>query len=151
MIKVSLRPAQTRDCERLLGLEDSIFGKHSNHIYFLKPLLEYGQSYILEGEDGEWMGYALIFHENCANSVHLLSFAVLPSFQGRGFGGQFYKALLDALRRDGITSLSLSVSPQNQRALSLYRNPGLYSSLDEELRMDYYGAGENRILFRFTL
>jgi len=151
MTRISLRPAQTKDCERLLDLEDSIFGKHCNHIYFLKPLLEYGQSYILEGKHGEWMGYALIFHESCANSVHLLSFAVLPPFQGKGLGGQFYKALLDALRRDGVASLSLSVAPQNQRALALYRNPGLYSSLDEELRMDYYGPGENRILFRFTL
>lgn len=151
MTRISLRPAQTEDCERLLSLEDSIFGKHCNHIYFLKPLLEYGQNYILEGEDGEWLGYALIFHENSANSVHLLSFAVLPSFQGRGLGGQFYKALLGALRRDGVVSLSLSVAPQNQRALSLYRNPDLYSSLDEELRMDYYGPGEDRILLRFSL
>jgi ribosomal protein S18 acetylase RimI-like enzyme len=53
-----------------------------------------------------------------------LAIAVVPNARGRGIGEQLLRALLEQARRDGYAAVSLSVDPENRRALGLYERLG---------------------------
>ena len=58
-----------------------------------------------------------------AADVPELTIGVLPSFRGRGFGGQLLRGILSQAREGGVRRVSLSVEPGNFAA-RLYRQIG---------------------------
>jgi ribosomal protein S18 acetylase RimI-like enzyme len=53
-----------------------------------------------------------------------LAIAVVPNARGRGIGEALLRALLEHARGDGFRAISLSVDPENRRALELYERLG---------------------------
>jgi ribosomal protein S18 acetylase RimI-like enzyme len=53
-----------------------------------------------------------------------LAIAVVPNARGRGIGEELLRALLEQARADGFAAVSLSVDPENRRALELYERLG---------------------------
>ncbi|MNP85338.1 ribosomal-protein-alanine N-acetyltransferase [compost metagenome] len=49
---------------------------------------------------------------------------LIPEFQGKGMGRDFIRAFLNELTRQGAYEVELRVSPDNQRALKLYKEFG---------------------------
>jgi ribosomal protein S18 acetylase RimI-like enzyme len=63
-----------------------------------------------------------------------LGIAVVPEFQGRGFGGELMAAALRAAKEHGYRQVSLTVHPQNP-AIALYERHGFEK---RELRNTYH-------------
>lgn len=61
-------------------------------------------------------GYGFI-----APTIPELTIGIAPDFQGQGHGSFLLASLLDAARRAGIRSISLSVSDDNERAKAMYQ------------------------------
>ena len=77
--------------------------------------------------------------------LYLLGFYVLPGHQGHGLGRVFLEELIDECRRLQAEGLLLTVSPENVRALGLYRQLGF---VEEDYVADFYGPGEDRHVLR---
>lgn len=58
------------------------------------------------------------------NGVFLHNIAILPSYQGKGFGNQLLKHAINALLSEGHSQFHLMVDGMNERALTLYLNCG---------------------------
>lgn len=83
-------------------------------------------------DDGQPMGTitARLFDESnrgygyVGPDVPELGMAISPSYRGQGIGTALMKALFDELKKRGISRVSLSVDPNNEAAVKLYRRFG---------------------------
>ncbi|ATM86368.1 GNAT family N-acetyltransferase [Yersinia enterocolitica] len=72
--------------------------------------------------DGQAAGYLWFSLED--NSAFLSDIILIPEFQGKGMGRDFIRAFLNELTSQGAYEVELRVSPDNQRALKLYKEFG---------------------------
>ncbi|HEY7411160.1 MAG TPA: GNAT family N-acetyltransferase [Vicinamibacteria bacterium] len=79
-------------------------------------------SLVAEGDDGP-EGVLLASHLSRSNG-HVCQVSVSPRAQGRGLGEVLMSAALQAFRREGLSSASLSVTVGNARAYRLYTRLG---------------------------
>lgn len=87
-------------------------------------LLEHGETFLLMSGE-QIVGTCLAMRAwASADSVHLVSMAILPGSRGRGLGQRFIGWVLAALAEDGFGSASLVVSSENVRALRVYKDVG---------------------------
>jgi ribosomal protein S18 acetylase RimI-like enzyme len=73
--------------------------------------------------DGSAVGVVLSSHLSSTNG-HLCQVSVAPECQSRGLGTALVGAALDAFRRRGLKTASLSVTVDNERAYALYGRLG---------------------------
>jgi ribosomal protein S18 acetylase RimI-like enzyme len=79
-------------------------------------------SFVAEGPGG--VAGALLASQLSRTNGHVCQVSVLPEAHGRGLGRTLMAACLDALRRQGRVSASLSVTVENRRAYRLYESLG---------------------------
>jgi ribosomal protein S18 acetylase RimI-like enzyme len=79
-------------------------------------------SFMAEGAEGP-VGVLLASHLSRGNG-HICQVSVTPSEQGRGLGPVLMTSALEALRRQGLASASLSVTVGNAHAYRLYARLG---------------------------
>ncbi|NIF58757.1 GNAT family N-acetyltransferase [Enterobacter sp. Ap-916] len=72
--------------------------------------------------DSQAVGYLWFSLED--NSAFLSDIMLIPEFQGKGMGRDFIRAFLNELASQGAFEVELRVSPDNQRALNLYKEFG---------------------------
>lgn len=85
------------------------------------------RAYLLE--DGETtVGYALLSekfsHEAGGMELWLEELYLREAARGKGFGGDFFRFLLDTAKQEGIARVRLEVEPENTRAADLYARVG---------------------------
>ena len=82
---------------------------------------------ILGMKDGETVGFALFFHNFSTflgrAGIYLEDLYVRPEYRGQGIGTELLRAMMDALEREGVRQVSLSVQKGNP-AVRLYRRVG---------------------------
>ena len=122
----SLRPAQTGDRAFLRQVDENCFGRaFSDDIHALERVslaLANGAAVGkvgLENEDG--MGY-------------IFGVAILPDYQGRGYGSAMLDAILKKHFQESGTPVILEVAVKNDGALTLYKSRGF----TEVTVYDYY-------------
>jgi len=81
-------------------------------------------SMVAEDEKGA-VGVVLSSHLSSTNG-HLCQVSVAPEAQSRGLGTALVAAALDAFRRRGLKTASLSVTVDNERAYALYGRLGFH-------------------------
>jgi ribosomal protein S18 acetylase RimI-like enzyme len=81
-------------------------------------------SFVAEGPDGP-AGVILSSHLSRTNG-HICQVSVAPDRQGRGLGQVLMSVALEAFRREGLATASLSVTLDNHRAYRLYRRLGFH-------------------------
>lgn len=79
-------------------------------------------SFLAEGPAGA-MGVLLASHLSRTNG-HICQVSVMPEAQAQGIGTVLVKSTLEAFRRQGLTTASLSVTLHNHRAYRLYERLG---------------------------
>jgi [ribosomal protein S18]-alanine N-acetyltransferase len=100
---------------------------------------------VVAEQDGVLLGYALGASGSEAGWV--LGVAVEPSAQGAGVGRALTKALLDRVQARGHEKIVLTVHPQNESALALYRALGFEQ---DRIEPDYFGEQRPRVLLRLS-
>jgi ribosomal-protein-alanine N-acetyltransferase len=100
----------------------------------------FGDLLVVAERDGTVIGYAL--GGRSSDSGWILGVAVEPSMQGGGVGRALTEALLDRLNSQ---TTSVTVHPDNTRAVTLYRRLGFEQV---GLEPEYFGEGKPRLLLR---
>ena len=77
---------------------------------------------------------------------YVVGIYVRPRWRGRGLGRAFLLALAAELRSLGAEGMLLTVAPNNEGALGLYKSVGFES---ETFIRDFYGDGEDRHILRW--
>lgn len=83
--------------------------------------------------DASLLGFAL--SRQAADEAEILSIAIDPALQGKGFGRQLLKAHLAQAQTRGVHTLFLEVETGNAAAIKLYRDAGF---ADVGARPGYY-------------
>ncbi|PAF20340.1 hypothetical protein CHH49_16275 [Terribacillus saccharophilus] len=131
---ICLRPSFKEDIEMKIKLDVVCFDFQAEEAKMYNDRLEKDgfqkEFFMIEVEDNT-VGKIRIHHEKERSEIY--GFAVLPEFQGKGYGG---KALREAVRMEAQRgqSVYLEVQPENEKALSLYTSTGFI----KESQQDYY-------------
>lgn len=120
-----IRFATRDDIDSLVGIENRSFDSDRLSRRNFKYLLTKAKAALLvDEEEGEVRGYALLLFNSGTSLVRLYSFAVDPAHRQRGVGRELLKACEDAaLEHDGIT-LRLEVRRDNRPAIALFTKCG---------------------------
>lgn len=118
-----IRVAREEDLKEVFALERLCFGSEAFSFdliaYFFRTLREL---FLVVEESGEVVGYAVGRVGGGVGEV--LSIAIRPDRQGRGYGSDLLKALLKELSKRGAKKAVLQVKVSNQKAMKLYEKFG---------------------------
>ncbi|MDD3074664.1 MAG: N-acetyltransferase [Eubacteriales bacterium] len=143
-----IRKLEHDDFKNLLIIETESFASgYSPYFIKMMPILFGNTSYIsLKGHSPQ--GYVATALEQGSCRAWILSLAVRPKYRQLGLGKALLATGLQALAAAGAGEVLLSVSPDNQLAITLYEKMGF--SICREVS-DYFGPGEERIIMKKIL
>jgi len=113
--------ATAEDIDLILALERQAFDIPWTRL-MLEDSLRSPYRFIVAQQYESVVGYAIDLL--IAAESQVLTIAVAPAFQGRGYGRALLKYLLNTAKNQGATQVYLEVRLSNQRAISLYRSMG---------------------------
>jgi len=113
-----LRPLLLNDANTLAIIHHGAFPKPWPREAFTSLLKAPTALGLLATQEQTAVGFILAQAFN--DEAEILTFAVLPSYQGQGVGTRLLSTLLRQLKAQGIKSLFLEVSVLNTAALALY-------------------------------
>lgn len=96
--------------------------------------------------DGEVIGYCGFWA--VVDEAQVMNIAVHPSMQGKGCGSLILNKMVNHAIDLGLALMTLEVREDNIAAIKLYESKGFVSV---GKRNDYYGKGENAILYTKVL
>lgn len=145
-----IRSAHESDLPELHRLDNEVFESTPYPYYVLRQLFDADSDHILVLDDGGSLyGYALFVTSRDGQVSWVLSLAVAPDRRGLGLGRLLMLEVLRRLRGEGVHEVRLTVEPANAAAIALYRSLGFSS--EEEVRRDYLGPGEDRLIMGLRL
>ncbi|MFP7478799.1 GNAT family N-acetyltransferase [Terribacillus saccharophilus] len=131
---IYLRPSRKEDIALKMKLDVVCFNFKTEEAKIYNDRLEKDgfqkEFYMIEAED-KTVGKIRIHHERERSEIY--GFAILPEYQGKGYGR---KALQEAVRMEAEQgqTVHLDVQTENEKALSLYTSTGFI----KESQQDYY-------------
>lgn len=131
---INLRPSRKEDIDMKMKMDVACFDFKAEDAKMYNDRLEkeglQKEFFMIEAED-KTVGKIRIHHDKERSEIY--GFAVLPEFQGKGYGR---KALQEAVRMEAQRgqSVYLEVQTENEKALSLYTSTGFI----KESQQDYY-------------
>lgn len=148
---------ETNTLKSIMEIERQAFGNGGLvNEWLLIPVLRYGKLFVAElaqanaTSEDKVIGCAQFLKTWAGEGeAYMYGLSLLPSYRGRGLGTEFLAKLILKLKTEGITRLILSVSPENQGALHLYRDKAGFE--DKAYVRDEYGPGEDRLLMELEL
>lgn len=88
---------------------------------------EYMTGYLIETEEGEPAGYAIISktysHEGGGMVWWIEELYIQPDYRGRGLGKAFFN-FIDEVKDSSVTRVRLEVELENEKAIQLYKKFG---------------------------
>jgi [ribosomal protein S18]-alanine N-acetyltransferase len=104
------------------------------------------EAFLVAVLDGRAIGYTIgtvVQHTHA--EAWILRIGVKEDQRGRGTGTALLAALLDVLFNLNVQTIQLTVSPNNQPALRLFRKQGC---IQEKFVWDYFGNGKDGIIMK---
>ncbi|MFE9605204.1 GNAT family N-acetyltransferase [Streptomyces hokutonensis] len=144
-----IRSAAEDDLPALAHLDAEVFPAEPYPFYVLRQFFDLYSDHLLVLADGHTLyGYVLATSPKAGLSW-ILSLAITQDLQGQGLGRRLMVESLSHLRSEGVHEVRLTVDPDNDPAVFLYRHLGFV--LAGDLRKDYFGPGEHRLLMTLAL
>lgn len=147
---MSVRTARERDLSRIAELEDFVFGSMGFNLSTLMNLFgPSGETWLVaEDPDGIW-GYALSIRSTDDPAVGwILALAVHPDRRGQHVGMRLLDESILELRAKGISTVKLTVEPQDAPAYQMCIQAGFRDT--GEWKGDI-GDGERRKILTLLL
>lgn len=146
-----VRPITNDDTEMgsLMEIDHEAYADNMMNIYTAKTFIQYGKGFGLFDED-RLKGFVIFIRswdDPCL--AYLKKMAIEESVRGKGYGKLLLSTSLDAVRREGIARVVLTVAPNNLPALHLYRDQFGFRVL--EYRAKEYGEGQDRLFLQLDL
>ncbi len=128
--------------DAILRIDEEAFGLGSLNEWSLPPFLHYGRVYLAR-YNGKPVGIAELMRDwRDPELAYLYGYAVMREYQGHGIGTALLRTILESLPRSGFRRLQLTVHPENQTAIHIYRDK--FRMRQVEFINNYYGFGEDR-------
>ncbi|MBP7769134.1 GNAT family N-acetyltransferase [Candidatus Saccharibacteria bacterium] len=151
MIKPDYRPGTPQDLDLLFSIEQAAFSRPFDNAFNEVDIL----GMISRANTGDGVFMLVQYYEEAAGYYSLLSLgdelielealAILPRFQGQGFGKLVMEHIIKEVSFKA--DLQLTVHPKNVAGLILYLKNGFIPIGYKE---DYYGDGQPRLLMKRT-
>ena len=135
--------------ERMIEIEAQAFGEGGLNIWTLMPLIRHGRVFALR--DGQQIIGGAQFMRDWEDNAraYLVGIAVDSQYRGKGLGTRFLGDCMDALKREGVTQVELTVDAANKPAVRVYREKLGFDTI--EVRKSEYGPGVDRVVMQKTL
>lgn len=134
-------PLDLEEIELLKKLEYDAFRKGGLDEFEIPAFSLFGKIFLFYFK-GSLAGHAVITRYYEKEAAYIYSFAIVKEFQGKGLSYRFLKLLLERIKKE-FPVVYLTVKPDNEPALKIYRKAGFHTV---ELLKDFYGKGEDRYL-----
>jgi ribosomal-protein-alanine N-acetyltransferase len=143
---ILVRPADRRDMEALLAIEQQCFNVYYYDYYMLDRrdfefYLQDSDYLFLVAEEGTRVVGDILGEIDTWRRpprAHIDSIAVLPEAQDRGIGSLLLHSFTTEVRRRGSTRVTLEVATANEKGLSFFTKHGFRRTRPLP---DYYGKG----------
>lgn len=139
-----LLPSEKGYINDIAEYEEQIFGDGGIGRWTIMPFIRYGKVYILL-EDEEIVSAAEIMRTFDTKEAYIYGFFTREKFLKKGYGSVLLDFVIKEMKELGVEALTLTVDPQNTKAVNLYLKHGFEKAgiLTEE-----YGEGEDRLYMR---
>ena len=133
----------------LIELEIEAFGVGGLNEWHLVPYIRHGRVYVgrKEGKIVGLIEYMRDWEEPC--KAYMMGVSIAKDMRGQGLGTMLIEASLQALKKENIEEVELTVNPKNQGAIKVYE--GKLGFVAKDIRKDEYGADENRLVMVLLL
>ncbi|WP_405947886.1 GNAT family N-acetyltransferase [Streptomyces prunicolor] len=144
-----VRSAVENDLAALKRLDVEAFPTEPYPYFVLRQYFDLCRDHLLVLDDGHALYGYLIATPPEAGLSWILSLGVTLDLRGHGLGRRLMVESLRQLHSEHAREVRLSVAHDNDRAVSLYQHLGFTQTGD--VRNDYFGPGEDRILMTLDL
>lgn len=138
----STREAKIEDCPLLEQIEKACFKDPWNVGMLESEVVSDMTTYNLFLCDDTVVGYYSYLH--IFDEAHIMNVAILPEYQGLGYGNAMMKSLLDLTAEQGLPNVTLEVRKSNVKAINLYEKHGFNLV---GVRPKYYMDGEDALIY----
>lgn len=134
---------------RLVQLETEAFGKAGMNVWHIVPLIRHGRVYVFR-IDAEVIGvvHYMLDWEN-SHKAYMVGVSISKESRGQGVGTKLLQDSFNALSKENITEVELTVDRNNIVAVRLYEIK--FGFLVTDFRRDEYGEGEDRLIMNLFL
>jgi len=139
----------TEVIDAIKTIEKQAFGDGAFDEWVIVPCIRHGIAFIMR-KKGKIMAYAMFLRDwDEPSRAYFMSTAVDSTLQGKGYGTSFIKNCLELVKKEGIDKVELTVSPNNLRAIRIYRDKLGFK--ETGFSKDLYGKGQDRILMELDM
>lgn len=133
----------------MLNIDSNAFNGNLLNRWSLVPYIRYGHVFGLF-DDSSLKGFAIFMRAwNNPGLAYLVEIAIEKESQGKGYGYYLLLQSLLDLQKSGLSSITLTVDPNNERARHIYCNKLGFEFV--EYRKDEYGQGRDRLFLKLDL
>lgn len=145
----AIRSASAADVQQLAALEISTYADEGYPApLFYQALAQWPQWLLVAERDNTVVGYVLAA-PGTEQALWIMSLLVADTARGKGVGRQLMQALLEQVTTSPtqFSTIALTVSPNNQGAIHLYRELGFK---DIEQLDNFMGPNQHRLLMHYN-
>lgn len=148
MIKL-VQPEQKELIYQIVKLESDSFGEGGLNEWTLMPLIRHGRVFYIAENDMLLACAQYMLDWNDHSKAYLVGISVIEEMRGKGLGTLLLEESLQILSEENISSVELTVDPQNKAAISVYDRKLGFIIVGQ--LADEYGEGINRIVMEKKL
>jgi [ribosomal protein S18]-alanine N-acetyltransferase len=148
-LEVRLLNKNDKILDSLFKIDQDAFHENSLNIWALMTYIQYGRIFGLFA-DGCFKGF-IIFMRSWDDSrlAYLKKIAVDEESRNKGYGSYLLSKSLGLIKKDGISSVVLTVDPNNSAGMHVYQEKFGFQPV--EFRKNEYGPGRDRWYMRLDL
>tara|TARA_B100001750_G_scaffold237954_1_gene243811 strand:- start:5048 stop:5605 length:558 start_codon:yes stop_codon:yes gene_type:complete len=154
---VKIRFAMSKDIAEVISINFKTLPEHYSNSFFMELLLDSPETFIVAENNNKIIGYIMCRVEygfsilkkmSLARKGHVVSFAVLEEYRGKGIGKDLVKQAIEGMKIKKCNESYLEVRTDNAAAIKLYEDLGF----DKIATLNaYYKDGKNAFLMSARL